>query len=83
MKKEYDLSGPWRTNPYASRITAKGRAELVRRMGEAERRLVCLDDDVFAEFSDSASVNEALRLVMQLRKLKKGGPRGPRTKRAA
>lgn len=83
MKKEYDLGGPWRPNPYATRFTDKGRAELERRMRDAERRLVCLDDDVFAEFPDSESVNEALRLVMQLRKLKKAAPRRARVKPAA
>ena len=80
MRKEYDLRGRSRPNPYARRLGASGRQVLVARFLHAEK-LVRLDDEVAAEFQDEASVNEALRLVARLRKV---GVRRPRkTRRAA
>lgn len=43
--------------------------------------LVLLDEDVAEEFSTDQAVNEALRLVIQLKKLPKAGSKA-RTKRA-
>lgn len=79
MRKEYDLRGPGRPNPYVTRLGAEGRKTLVDRYLRAEN-LVRLDDDVAAEFHDEASVNEALRLVARLRKI---GGRQSRKKRRA
>jgi len=67
MRKEYDFSES-RPNPYAARLTAKGRDALFRRYVESEG-YVHLDADVAAEFTDAKSVNDALRLVAKLRKV--------------
>jgi hypothetical protein len=83
MRKEYDLSGGGRPNPYAKRIGAQGRKVLIERFLQSEK-LVRLDDDVASAFADEASVNEALRLVLQLRaiatpvKAKRTRPAGAR-----
>ncbi len=85
MRDEYDLTGS-KPNPYAKRLGARGREVLVQRFLRSEN-LVRLDEDVAAAFADEASVNEALRLVVQLRavgstvKKKRAPSRGP--KRAA
>ena len=65
MRKEYDLRGS-KPNPYAARIDEAGRKLLVTRLLASEG-FVQLDADVAAAFPDQASVNEALRLVLQLR----------------
>jgi hypothetical protein len=67
MRSEYDLGGSKR-NPHAERVGARGREVLVQRFLRSEN-LVRLDEDVAAAFADEASVNEALRLVLQLREV--------------
>ena len=73
MRKDYDLQGG-RPNPYARRLGATGRKKLVERFLESEH-LVRLDDEVAKAFPSNQAVNEALRLVLQLREL---APRPPR-----
>jgi hypothetical protein len=68
MRDEYDLSGGGKPNPYAKRIGARGRRALLERFLRSEN-LVRLDEDVAEAFADEASVNEALRLVVQLRRV--------------
>jgi len=86
MRDQYDLRAG-RPNPYAGRISAAGRAELLRRFREAEH-LVRLDDDVAAVFTTEESVNEALRLLLRVREITpKPGParaakRAPAKRRA-
>lgn len=82
MRKEYDLSGS-KPNPYAKRLGARGREVLVQRFLRSEN-LVRLDEDVAEAFADEASVNEALRLVLQLRELASAGkPKRARPARRA
>ena len=89
MRKEYDFRGS-RPNPYAAKLGAEGRQDLDRRFFEAEG-FVHLDDEIAAAFPSAESVNEALRLVMQLREIgvhevprpKKTTPKSPRAKRSA
>jgi hypothetical protein len=80
MREEYYLSGGGRPNPYAKRIGARGRKVLLERFLHSEN-LVRLDEDVAQAFTDEASVNEALRLVMQLRAV--GSSSKPRRARAS
>jgi hypothetical protein len=68
MRKHYDLSGGGKPNPYVNRISAEGREVLIKQfLGEAH--LVRLADDVAAVFPDEASVNQALRIVMEIQAL--------------
>lgn len=67
MRKEYAL-GASHPNPYAKRLGKHGRAVLERRYFESEG-YVRLDADVARVFADAGSVNEALRLVVRLRKV--------------
>lgn len=57
LSEEYDLS--------KLRIVARGRYRNDRRAG---KNVALLDDDVVQAFPSDESVNEALRLVMQLAK---------------
>jgi hypothetical protein len=82
MKKEHDLSGAWRSNPYYEKLGEQGRKAILERYYASEG-LIRLDADVAADFPDAESVNEALRLVVKLRKLKKPTSRRSRTKPAA
>ena len=62
LRPEYDLSKMLKNSvrgKYAARY-------------QAGTNLVLLDPDVAKAFPDNKSVNEALRLVMQLNKLQKG-----------
>lgn len=67
MRKEYDLKDG-RPNPYAKRLGAAGREALTVRFLESER-LVRLAPEVAEVFPTEEAVNEALRLVIQLREL--------------
>lgn len=67
MRKEYAL-GASHPNPYAKRLGDRGRAVLEQRYFESEG-YVRLDADVARAFTDADSVNEALRLVVRLRKV--------------
>ena len=78
MRKEYDLTHS-KPGPYAKRISARGREVLIQRFLGVEH-LVRLADDVAAAFPDEASVNQALRLVLQLRQL---APAQPKPRRSA
>jgi hypothetical protein len=79
MRKEYDLKDG-RPNPYYAKLGAKGRREL-REWYQATKNVVHLDDDVFEVFPDDASVNAALRLVIELGALAKTKP--PRARKPA
>jgi hypothetical protein len=85
MRKEYDFRGS-KPNPYVKRLGEEGRKELDRRFLEAEG-FVRLDDEVAAAFPSSDTVNEALRLVLKLRKVgakpRKATPKAPRAKKSA
>jgi hypothetical protein len=69
MRSEYHLIGG-RKNPYAERLGAKGRAELLRWWTDATGNLRVLPDDVAREFPDTKSTVDALRLVIKLRALR-------------
>jgi hypothetical protein len=74
----------WRANPYAKRISAKGRRHLAIRalVAELGPELAILAPDVAKAFPDSEAVNAALRSVLEASKaLSKPGPR--RRRRAA
>jgi hypothetical protein len=67
MRNEYHLEGG-RPNPYARRLGAAGRNALIERFLKSEH-LVRLDEEVAEAFPSGEAVNEALRLVLQLRNL--------------
>jgi len=71
MRERYELKRG-RLNPYAARLGAKGRAELLRWWSNAVANVRLPPDDVAREFPDSESTTEALRLVMKLRKVVPG-----------
>jgi hypothetical protein len=75
MRTEYKL-GAGRANALAKRIGAEGGAALLRRYLKAEH-FVKLDDDVAVAFRDDASVNEALRLVLQTKAIPIRAPVAP------
>jgi hypothetical protein len=79
MRKEYDFS-EFRPNPYAAKLTAKGREALFRRHVQSGGD-VHVDADVAAEFTDSKSVHDALRLVAKLRKI--GQPHARKRRKTA
>ena len=69
MREEYDLKNG-RPNPYAKRVGARGRAELLRWWSGAVGNVRVLPDDIAREFPDTKSTVEALRLVVKLRAVK-------------
>lgn len=79
MRSEYPLKNS-RPNPYAARLGAKGRAELLEWWSKVTNVRV-LPDDVAQEFPDTKTTVEALRLVMKLRA--KSDTRTVRTKTKA
>ncbi|MBN1610417.1 MAG: hypothetical protein JW940_27560 [Polyangiaceae bacterium] len=66
MRNEYELKHG-RPNPYATRLGARGRGELLAWWAKSTRNVRVLPDDVAREFLDSETTVEALRLVMKLR----------------
>lgn len=78
MRSEYDFKGG-RPNPYARRLGAEGRKALAERFLAAEH-LVRLDDDLVKAFPTPEAVNEALRLVLQIRE---SAPRPRRARSSA
>jgi len=82
MRKEYDLR-EGRPNPYGKRIGARGQAAILERFLRAEH-FVRIDADLAEAFSDDLTVNEALRLVLQMKGLRVGKTKPPgRVKRSA
>ena len=75
MRSEYQLKNG-RTNPYAARLGAKGRAELLEWWSNAMANVRVLPEDVAREFPDTETTVEALRLVMKLRNLRSTRGRG-------
>ena len=69
MRSEYQLKHG-RPNPYAAKLGAKGRSELLAWWSRATRNVRVLPDDVAREFPDTETTVEALRLVMKLRAVK-------------
>lgn len=88
MRAEYDLKSlkGSRPNPYAKRLGAAGRKALIARFYAAEQ-LVRLDDDIAEFFPDAATVNETLRLALQMKgvlaKAKARRAKSPRAKKSA
>ena len=81
MREEYELKHG-RPNPYAARIGARGRAELLRWWAGTTANVRVLPDDVAREFPDTESTVEALRLVVKLRAVRpKGAERKKRRDR--
>lgn len=76
MRNEYHLKNG-RPNPYAARLGAKGRAELLDWWSTTASNVRLLPDDVAREFPDTKSTIEALRLVIKLRAVRPG----PKTRR--
>lgn len=89
MRSEYHLKNG-RANPYAARMGAKGRAELLEWWSRATTNVRLLPDDVARAFPDTETTVEALRLVIKLRNLRStrdhkgaGTRRARRAKRGA
>jgi hypothetical protein len=66
MRNEYHLKHG-RPNPYAARIGAKGRADLLTWWSTTSNNVRVLPSDVAREFPDTESTVEAFRLVIKLR----------------
>jgi hypothetical protein len=66
MRNEYELKHG-KSNPYVSRLGAKGRDELLAWWAKSTRNVRVLPDDVAREFPDTETTVEALRLVIKLR----------------
>jgi hypothetical protein len=82
MRSEYHLKNG-RSNPYAGRLGARGRAELLEWWSRTTTNVRLLPEDVAREFPDTETTVEALRLVMKLRRLRSthGHEGAARTKR--
>jgi hypothetical protein len=80
MRKEYALTGG-RPNPYAKRIGAEGRTAILERFLRSEH-FVRVDDDLVAAFPDDETVNETLRLALNLNALLAKPKRAPKKSRA-
>ena len=72
MREEYELKHG-RPNPYAARIGARGREELLRWWAGTTANVKAAADDVAREFPDTESTVEALRLVVKLRAVRPKG----------
>lgn len=81
MRDHYDLTHG-RPNPYAVRLGAKGREELVRWFEQVSSGVRVLPEDVAREFPDTESTVEALRLVIKLRAVRPKRAATPAKKRA-
>ena len=79
MREEYELKHG-RSNPYANRVGARGRAQLLRWWARTNANIRVLPDDVAREFPDTQTTVEALRLGIKFRAVKPASK--PRKRRA-
>lgn len=82
MREQYELK-QGRPNPYAARLGAKGRDDLVRWWSSVTDNVRVLPSDVAREFPDTPTTVEALRLVMKLREVKPTDKPGRKRRTAA